>query len=92
MLFRSAIFAIFSRYEKGTGARFSKGMPAKLNSTQLRRQAGGKDCDDQCCQPLLLASQVANREMKIIVEVFQSRVNYGSFSRLPQSFFNEIGT
>ena len=32
-----------SRYEKGTGARFSKGMPAKLNSTRLRRQAGGKD-------------------------------------------------
>ena len=27
-------------------------MPAKLNSSHLHRHAGGKDWDDQCCQPL----------------------------------------
>ena len=31
------------------------GMPAKLNSSQLRRHAGGKNWDDQCCQALLFS-------------------------------------
>ena len=31
------------------------GMPAKLNLSQLRRHAGGKDWDEQCCWPLLFS-------------------------------------
>ena len=31
------------------------GMPARLNSSQLRRHAGSKDCNDQCCRPLLFS-------------------------------------
>ena len=34
---------------------FTAGMPAKLNSSQLRRHAGDKDWDDQCCRPLLFS-------------------------------------
>ena len=35
---------------------WAAGMPAKLNSSQLRRHAGGKDWDDdQCCRPLLFS-------------------------------------
>ena len=31
---------------------FTAGMPTKLNSSHLRRHAGGKDWDDQFCWPL----------------------------------------
>ena len=34
---------------------FPVGMPAKLHWGQLRRHAGGKDWDDQCCRPLLFS-------------------------------------
>ena len=34
---------------------FTAGMPAKLNSSQLRRHSGDKDWDDQCCRPLLFS-------------------------------------
>ena len=34
---------------------FTAGMPVKLNSSHLRRHAGGKDWDDQCCRPLLFS-------------------------------------
>ena len=36
---------------------FTAGMAAnsKLNSSQLRRHAGDKDWDDQCCRPLLFS-------------------------------------
>ena len=34
---------------------FTAGMPAKLNESQLRRQAGDKDWDDQRCRPLLFS-------------------------------------
>ena len=29
---------------------FIAGMPAKLNLSQLRRHAGGKDWDEKCCR------------------------------------------
>ena len=34
---------------------FTAGMAAKLNLKQLRRHAGDKDWDDQCCRPLLFS-------------------------------------
>ena len=34
---------------------FTAGMPANLNSSQLRRYVGGKYWDDQCCQALLFS-------------------------------------
>ena len=34
---------------------FTAGMPAKMNESQLRRHAGYKDWDDQCCRPLLFS-------------------------------------
>ena len=31
------------------------GVPAKLNLSQLRRHAGDKNLDEQCCRPLLFS-------------------------------------
>ena len=36
---------------------FTAGMPAKLNLSQPRRYAGGKDSDEQCCRLLLFSEQ-----------------------------------
>ena len=36
---------------------FTASMPAKLNLSQLRRHARGKDSDEQCCRPLLFSEQ-----------------------------------
>ena len=43
------------RRQLGPSQSFTAGMPAKLNSTQLRRNVGGKYWDDQCCRPLLFS-------------------------------------
>ena len=37
------------------------GMPAKLNLSQLRRHAGGKDWDEPCCRSLLFSYLDSNR-------------------------------
>ena len=34
---------------------FTAAMSAKLNLSQLRKHAGGKDWVDQCCRPLLFS-------------------------------------
>ena len=36
---------------------FTADMPAKLNLSQPRWHAGGKDSDEQCCRPLLFSEQ-----------------------------------
>ena len=36
------------------------GMPAKLNSSQLRKHSGGKEWDEQCCRPLRILFSYRN--------------------------------
>ena len=43
------------RRQLGPSQSFTAGMPANLNSSQLRRYVGGKYWDDQCCRPLLFS-------------------------------------
>ena len=50
-----ARLASLAQMESLLAGYFTAGMPAKLNLRQLRRHAGGKDWDDQCCPPLLFS-------------------------------------
>ena len=74
---------------------FTAGMPANLNSSQLRRYVGGKYWDDQCCRALLFSyrnsilgttvGHVAGASLAYENQAKQvSRINSLTKDRIPQ--------
>ena len=49
------------RRQQDPSQNFTPVMSAKLDSNQLRRHAGDKDWDDQCCRPLVFSYSIPGR-------------------------------